>query len=257
MFENATTLDPKFALAFAAIANVCALIYYNYGRDEVWIERARRATLEASHLQPDLAEADIARAWVRYAGGKYEEAVRVARQAIGRKPDCGGYYLLGRALFSAGRYHELIDLADVAIQFAGGDYNVYAPIQNALGALGKHDALRHLRQQRSQAIEQHLRQVPEDVRARIGVAIDYAALGREDDAMREINLSMLLRPGEASVLYNAACALCRMNKPVEAMDALRKARDAGFGDANWTRRDPDLALLHGNPEFERLYPEPK
>jgi hypothetical protein len=23
----------------------------------------------------------------------------------------------------------------------------------------------------------------------------------------------------------------------------------------WTRRDPDLMLLHGDPEFERLYPE--
>jgi len=26
-------------------------------------------------------------------------------------------------------------------------------------------------------------------------------------------------------------------------------------DAVWTRRDPDLTILHGDPEFERLYPE--
>jgi non-specific serine/threonine protein kinase len=35
---------------------------------------------------------------------------------------------------------------------------------------------------------------------------------------------------------------------------LRKARAAGFGDSEWARRDPDLAVLHGDPEFERLYP---
>ena len=254
MFENATALDAKFALAYAAIANACALIFYNYGRDDVWIERARTASEKAASLQPDLAEADIARAWVLYAGQHYDETIRLTRQAIARKPDCGGYYLLGRALFSSGRYQELADIADVAIQSAGGDYNVYSPIQNALGALGKVDALRNVRQRRMQALEEQLRQVPEDVRARIMLAIDYAGADRVEDATREVNLAIVLRPDEASVLYNAACAFCKMNKKVEALDALRKAWSAGFGDPDWARRDPDLALLHGDPEFDRLYP---
>jgi len=29
----------------------------------------------------------------------------------------------------------------------------------------------------------------------------------------------------------------------------------GFKDVEWARRDPDLALLHGEPEFEKLYAE--
>jgi non-specific serine/threonine protein kinase len=255
MFENATALDPKFALAYAAISNACALVYYNYGRDEVWMERARAASEKASVLQPELPEADVARAWVLYASQHYDETIRLARQAIARKPDCGGYYLLGRALFSAGRYQELADIAEVAIQAAGGDYNVYSPIQNALGALGKHDALRNVRTRRTQALEAQLREVPEDVRARIMLAIDYAAADRIEDATREVNLAIVLRPDEASVLYNAACAFCTMNKKAEALDALRKAWQAGFGDPDWARRDPDLAILHGDPEFERLYPE--
>jgi serine/threonine protein kinase/tetratricopeptide (TPR) repeat protein len=254
MFEQATALDPHFALAYAAVANACALIYYNYGRAPLWIDRAKAAAEKAASLQPDLPEADVARAWVLYAAQNYPEAIRVVRQAIARKSDCGGYYLLGRALFSDGRYQELADVAEVAIQAAGDDYNVYSPIQNALGALGKTEALANVRQRRTQVLEEQIRQVPEDVRARIMLAIDYSATGRIEDAMREVNLAIVLRPDEASVLYNAACAFCLMSRRTEALDAIRKAHAAGFADAGWARRDPDLSLLHGDPEFERLYP---
>jgi hypothetical protein len=48
--------------------------------------------------------------------------------------------------------------------------------------------------------------------------------------------------------------VCALQKKPEALIAIRKAWDAGYRDATWTRQDPDLALLHGDPEFERLYP---
>ena len=105
-------------------------------------------------------------------------------------------------------------------------------------------------------LEKHLQVVPEDARARILLSGDYAEEGRVDDAMREANLAMVLRPNEAAVLYNAACTFCSLNKKDEALDALGKAHAAGMSDPVWTRRDPDLASLHGDPEFERLFPDP-
>ena len=56
------------------------------------------------------------------------------------------------------------------------------------------------------------------------------------------------------MLYNAACAFGLMKKKAETLDALIKAHAAGFRNATWARKDPDLALVHGDPEFERLYP---
>jgi non-specific serine/threonine protein kinase len=255
MFQQAVVLDPDFALAYAAMANAAALHHYNYGRQTLWMERAEAAAEQAAALRPDLPETEVARAWVLHTRKRHDEAVRIARQAIARKPDCeGAPYLISRALFTSGRYQELADVAEALIQAAGEDYNVYTAIQNALGAMGKKDAERNIRHRRTQVLEIHLKQVPEDVRARVALAIDYAILDRADEALREVNLAMLLRPDEASVLYNAACAYCRLGKKAEALDVLAKAHAAGFGDADWARRDPDLTILHGEPEFERLYP---
>src|SRR5580704_2640308 len=256
MFENAVTMDPSFALAYAACANACAMYYSLFSRDQMWIERAREASGRAVALRWDLPETHLSQAWVLYAAGLYDEAVRMVKKAIERKHDCdGAYYLFCRALFAAGRYQEVLDVAEAAIESSGEDYNVYVPIRNCLGALGKDQAKLKMNERFCGALEHHMKQVPEDARARILLGGNYAELGREADALRELNLAVTLRANEASILYNAACVYCLLRKKPEAMDALRKAWEAGSKDAVWTRRDPDLTLLHGDPEFERLYPE--
>jgi non-specific serine/threonine protein kinase len=255
MFENAVAMDPSFALAYAACANACAMFYCNYSRDAIWVERARNASGRAVALRWDLPEVQVSQAWVLYATDLHDEAVRMVQKAIERKKDCeGAYYLLCRALFSAGRYQEVLDIFETALEASGEDYNVYVPVMNALGALGKQEVRRNVMLRRVAALENHLKQVPEDARARILLGGDYAELNRVEDAMRETNLAMTLRANEASILYNAACNYCLLKTKAEALDALRKAWEAGFKDSIWARRDPDLSLLHGDPEFERLYP---
>jgi serine/threonine protein kinase/Tfp pilus assembly protein PilF len=255
LFENAVTQDPGFALAYAAMANVCAVYHYNFEREASWLARARDASEKAIALQPELPEAKVAQAWILYASGDYEEALRIVRSVVEKKRDTeSAYYLLLRALFSSGQYPEIAAVAEAAIDASGADYNVYVPIQNALGALGKPDALKNVRQRAIQAFEAHLRQVPEDARARILLAGAYAYDGRIEEATREADLAMVLRPSDANVHYNAACVFCTMSKKAEAMAALGRAWKAGFRDPDWVRRDPDLTLLHGEPEFEKLYP---
>jgi serine/threonine protein kinase/Tfp pilus assembly protein PilF len=256
MFENAVTLDPSFALAYAACANACAMYYSFFSRDQVWVERAREASGRAVALRWDLPETHVSQAWVLYAAGLYDEAVRMVNKAIERKRDCdGAFYLLCRALFAAGRYQEVVDISESAIAASGEDYNVYVPIVNSLGHIGKSEAQYSMTLRRIAALEGHLKRVPEDARARIVLGADYAKCGRENDALRELNLAVTLRANEASILYNVACVYCLLKKKAEALDALRKAWEAGSKDSVWARRDPDLALLHGDPEFERLYPE--
>ncbi|HEX7879952.1 MAG TPA: tetratricopeptide repeat protein, partial [Candidatus Eisenbacteria bacterium] len=256
MFESAVSMDPGFALAHAAIANVCAETYYRSARTAVWIERAKAASQRASSIGGDSAEIRMAEAWILYAEGKYDEAVPRTRQAIAMKSDVeGGYHLLGRVLFAAGRYQEVADMAEEAVAAAPEDYNVYIPLGNAFEALGKKDAARNMALQNVQVLEAHLQKFPEDARARVLLATYYAELGRPDDAMRELGLAMAMRSNDASVLYNAACAYCFLQKKPEAINALKKAWERGWRDGGWARRDSDLSILHGDPDFEKLYPE--
>jgi serine/threonine protein kinase/Tfp pilus assembly protein PilF len=256
MFENAVALDASFALAYAACANACAMYYSFFSRDQTWVERARESSGKAVALRWDLPETHISQAWVLYAAGLYDEAVRMVKKAIERKRDCdGAYYLLCRALFAAGRNQEVVDIAEAAIDASGEDYNVYVPIINALGASGKVAGRQTMILRMIVALQNQLKHVPEDARARVLLGAYYADLGREEDALRELNLAVTLRANEASILYNAACVYCLLKRKTDAMETLRKAWEAGSKDSVWARRDPDLTLLHGDPEFERMYPE--
>jgi serine/threonine protein kinase/Flp pilus assembly protein TadD len=255
MFENAVSADPNFAVAHAGIASVCAQYYYHYERSKSWIERARVAAQRATSRGHDSPEVMIAQAWVAYGEEKFDEALAHTRKALRRNPDIeSGYYLLGRVLFSAGRYQELVEIGEEAISHAGENYNTYIPIRNALGALGKSEAQVKMQQREIEVYEGHLRKVPEDARARVLLGSNYAALKRPEDATREGNLAMALRPDDAIIMYNVACLFANMDKKPEAMRALRKAWEGGFTDPQWARQDPDLAPLHDDPEFDRLYP---
>ncbi|HEY3270004.1 MAG TPA: protein kinase [Geothrix sp.] len=256
MFNDAVGQDPDFALAHAAIANVCAYFFCHYDREPAWIDRARAASEKAVALRPDVPEVMVAQAWILYSRGEYLDAARILRSVITRKRDCeGAFYLLLRCLFAFGQHQEVATLAEEAIEASGTDYNVYVPILNSLGALAKKESKRNIVLRAIQALEAHIREVPEDARARSLLASYYAEVGRIEDSKREATMAMTLRPNESIILYNAACTFCSLNQRSDAIDALSKAWRAGFRDTDWVRGDPDLAILHDDPEFERLYPE--
>src|SRR5437773_1609188 len=229
MYENAVALDPNFALAHAGLANVCAQYYYHFERQQQWIDRAIAATEKASANSYDAPEIQLAEAWVLFAEGRYDEAANKVRTALSRNPDIdGGYYLLGRALFADGRYQEVVDMMEEALVHAGENYNTIIPIHNSLGALGKKDALKNYLHREIAIYEGHVKKVPEDARARVLLAGDYAMQGRLEEAKREADMAMTLRPDDTMILYNTACAFCLMNNAADALIAIKKAWESGF-----------------------------
>jgi serine/threonine protein kinase/Flp pilus assembly protein TadD len=255
MYEQAIKLDPNFALAHAGIAYICGIIHEVREHDRKWVERGEAACNRALKLDPNLAEALVARARISYSQRKHDEAIEFARRAIALKPDCEGVYnVLGRAYFASGRFLETTELIDKAIEANGDDYNVFVPIVNALECLGRTEELERYREMEMRSLEHQLELVPEDVRARSLLAADYANLGRAEDAIRHLEMTVALRPNDSNILYNAACSYAVLGKKAEALDLLRRSLETGYANVDWPRQDPDLKSLHADPEFQKLFP---
>ena len=118
--------------------------------------------------------------------------------------------------------------------------------------LGHRESARELRQQQNRVFERHLEWVPEDARARILLANNYAWLGSQADAMRELQRAVALRPNDSNILYNAACLYGILQMKVEALRLLKRVNEVGYSRWDWVARDPDLVCLHDDPEFRKL-----
>jgi serine/threonine protein kinase/Flp pilus assembly protein TadD len=253
MFEHALQLDPNFALAYAGIANTCAMQYYLQDRDPRWIEKGIAAVDRAFELDPQLPEAFVARARITYAQEKYGEAAEYARAAIAHKPDCeSSWDILGRALFASDRWQEAAELVERALEGNGDDYNVYVPYTNALSALGRTEAARTLIERWVIVLEQQVELVPEDTRARILLAGNYAKLDRRNEATQELERVLALGSTDPHTIYNVACTYCILQMKKEALSALKRAAQAGYSEWGLASRDPDLTYLHEEPEFKHL-----
>ncbi|HEV2420939.1 MAG TPA: protein kinase [Candidatus Acidoferrales bacterium] len=253
MFEQAIQLDPNFALAHAGIANLCGLNYEIREQNPGWIDRGLAACDRATALAPDLPEVLVGRARLFYAQKKFEEAALLAWRAIERKSDCeGAWNILGRAYFGSGRNEEAAALTERAIEANGDDYNVYIPYQQVLDQLGRKKESDRLRDLQAKVLRQQLELVPEDVRARVLLAALLAYAGNAEESIRHLQTAVALRPGDANTLYNAACGYGVLGRKTDALETLKRAFAAGYGNPHWAAKDSDLHCLHDEPEFRKL-----
>ena len=80
----------------------------------------------------------------------------------------------------------------------------------------------------------------------------YTKQGRIADGLKMDRKLVRLRPDNPTAHYNLACSLALSRRPREALDALERAIDLGYDDADWMRQDPDFKGLQHHPAFKKL-----
>lgn len=253
MFERAIELDAEFAMAYAGLSLVYSLFFEWHGKEPATMEKALATCERALSLQANLPEGLGARARINYTQHKYDESIGYARQALKLKPDCeSANWCLGQAYFASGRFEDAVKITASVLEAAGDDYNVYVPLQVSAEKLGLTEKATDLRVQQTRILRHHLDAVPEDVRARILLACNYASMGNAHEAVSELKTAVALRPKDANVLYNAACTYALLGRKQESLALLTRSKEAGFLNLDWATKDPDLTCLHDEPEFQTL-----
>jgi serine/threonine protein kinase/Flp pilus assembly protein TadD len=253
MYEEAIKQDPNFALAFAGIAHVWGGMHEFRSPDPEFVKKGLTACAKAEWLAPDLPDVLSARARIEYAQQHFDNAVALAKRALEQQPECeGAHDVLGRAYFSSGRYEDGAALADSALEIVSNDYNALVPLINSLEKVGRVADAERLRRREREVLEGQLQRFPDDVRARILLAADQACAGQTEDAVMHAKIAVAMRPTDANVLYNAACCYGLLGMKVDALETFRRCVEAGYSNLNWCLRDPDLKILHDDPEFRRL-----
>jgi len=257
MFKRAIALDDRFAQAHAGLADVDINLvqWLLVPRDAQPALRAEAlaASEKALKLEPDLAEAHVARASVLSLLGRSDESDQAFRRAIQLSPGLrDAWYHYGRFLFSVHRHADSAQAYEEAARRDSDDYDSLTLMAMPCAKLGDERKVRSSRERSLSAADRVLSNRPDDVRALYFSGGALINLGQTEKGVERLEQAVALKPHDFAVLYNAACGFAVVGNQQRALDLLDRAVDTGRGFRAWMEEDPDLDSLRGSPRFARI-----
>ena len=253
MFNRAVETDPEYARAYAGVADTCSLLYMYYDAREFNLKQADFASAKELELEPDLAEAHVARGLAVSLSKRFAEAEAEFETAMKLDPKLfEAAYWYGRALGAEGRHQEAVKMYERAQVLRPEDYQAPSFLAQAYRSLGMIEESNTADRRAIKLMLERLELNPTDARAANLLAATYATMGETAKAIDYAERSMVIDPDDAMLLYNICCTYTLLGRNDEAIAALERAVDKGFGHREWIDHDPDLDPLRDNPRFQSI-----
>jgi serine/threonine protein kinase/tetratricopeptide (TPR) repeat protein len=253
MFNRAIETDPDYARAYAGVADTCSLLYMYFDARDFNLKQADYASAKALELEPDLAEAHVARGLAVSLSKRFEEAEQEFETAMKLDPKLfEAAYWYGRALEGAGRFQEAAKMYERAQLLRPEDYQAPSFLAQAYKALGMKEESVAADRRAIRLMHDRLELNPSDARAANLLAATYASFGETDKAVDYADRSLAIDPDDAMLLYNVCCTYTLLGRTEDAIGCLERAVDKGFGHKEWLDHDPDLNALRDNPRFQAI-----
>jgi len=253
MFERAIALDPRYAMAYAGMADAYSMLYRYAEATAQNLQKAEQASQRAIELDPESAEAHTSLGTVMFTSGRFADAEKQFETAILINPKVFEPYLFyGRACLAEGNFEKAARLFIRAQEVNPSDYQAPSFLGMVYRSMGRMELARQADAHTLEVIERHVAMNPDDARALCFGASSLAERGQRDKAIAWAEAALESRENEPHFLYNTGCTYAQLGDHARALDLLERAVDLGWGHRAWIEHDSDLASLRDDPRFMKL-----
>jgi TolB-like protein/Flp pilus assembly protein TadD len=252
-YQKAIELDPRYALAYAGIADSSSFLYMYREATAANLQAAEEASRRALQLDPNLAEAHAAYGLAVSLRNKWDDAAASFERALELDPrSFEAAYFYGRASLARGDFEKAEEMFGRAAESRPDDYQAVGFQAMALHKLGRVEEALAAHSREVAAAERRIEINPGEARALYLGATGLMQLGQRERALDWANRAIATDPDEVSTLYNVGCLHSVAGEQDRALDYLERAIQLGFAHREWIEHDSDWDPLRSNPRFVRI-----
>jgi adenylate cyclase len=253
MFAKAVDLDPRYARAYAGMADCDAWLYLTYQVD-LSVDSILQLADKALELDANLPEPHASRGAALTAAQKFDEAYQEFERALELDPNSfSTHFLYARSSILRGDLERAANLMERAAAILPDNYQPPCMLIQLYRSLGQLEKGKQIALKAIPLAERELLLHSEDPRpAHFGVAA-LIETGQDDRAREWITRAMAIDPEDSATLYNCACAYGKLGDIDKALDLVKQVLERGSSYySDWMAHDSDMDPLRNDPRFQKL-----
>jgi adenylate cyclase len=256
MFCKAIEIDPRYARAYAGLAN-CDSYLLCLGDLDATFEEILAHSERALGLEPLLPEAHAARGLALYMSGRHGEADIVLERAMQLGPDLfEAHYFAARNHQARGQHEKAAALFERASRIEPGDFLSLGLAVATYRSLGRNEDMRSAAQRCLERAEAEIAAHPDNAGALAFGASVQAELGDKAVAETWAARAAALDPANAITNYNVACAYAALGKFDAALSHLQQVFASPSTNwrshLEWMKHDSSIDPLRSHSGYSAL-----
>jgi serine/threonine protein kinase/tetratricopeptide (TPR) repeat protein len=252
LFRRALEADSRCALAYAGLSEALVRKYLYWDGDETFLNESRENARRALAMDASCAEAHTALGFGYMLAGLSIDAQREYRLAIQLDSDEWlAHRLLGAQLSREGNFKAASPLLQRAIALRPGYISTYDHLYKILQRLDRYQEAIETADRGIGAARKQLARAEDDQDSRLHLALLYARLGRNEEALEEAARALEIGPKDGYTAFHVALVHAVVGDPDGALSALTAAQQRGYF-IRYEQRSTEFDLLRGLPQFQDL-----